>query len=72
MSEKTANSVVDLGFLITPGEVAKFLQIHPRSVWRLVAAGEFPEPIRIGKSGRIVRWRASDLEEFLDSKAVEK
>ena len=43
--------------------VAKLLSVHQRTVWRLVASGELPQPIRLGT--KTVRWRLSDLEEYL-------
>lgn len=49
--------------LLTVRQVAARLAIHPRSVWRLVAAGELPGPVKL--SPRIVRWREADLQEFI-------
>jgi predicted DNA-binding transcriptional regulator AlpA len=46
-------------------EVAEILSLSPRSVWRYVALGKLPPPIRLG--ARSVRWRASDLQRYLDS-----
>ena len=37
------------------------LGIHPRTVWRLVASGDLPQPIRIGS--KTVRWRLADLNQ---------
>ncbi len=43
-------------------EVARALNISSRHVWKLRAAGRFPEPIRLG---RAVRWRAEDVELYV-------
>ena len=43
--------------------VAKLLSISTSSVWRLRDRGQLPPPIQVGR--RNVRWRLSDLLEFL-------
>lgn len=48
--------------------VADLLGVHPRSVWRMAQTGEIPQPIRL--SERVVRWRLSDLRDYLDEKAA--
>ena len=52
--------------LFDAAEVANLLGIHVRTVWRLTATGELPPPVRLGKAGRIVRWRLTDLVAFLE------
>jgi excisionase family DNA binding protein len=44
-------------------EVASILGVSSRSVWRLVASGELPEPLRVG---RCARWPLSDIYAYLD------
>ena len=40
----------------------------PRSsIYRWMSAGEFPRPVKIGP--RAVRWRASDIEAWLEQRA---
>ena len=39
-----------------------FLQISPRKFDLMVAAGEFPAPIRIG---RLCRWTQAQIDQFL-------
>ena len=51
---------------LTVRQVSEMLQIHVRTVWRLAAAGEIPKPITIGK--KVVRWRPSDIQRFLESR----
>lgn len=51
---------------LTVRQVAGLLQVHVRTVWRMAAAGEIPKPITIGR--KTVRWRASDIQRFLDSR----
>jgi prophage regulatory protein len=49
--------------LLTARDVAFRLNIGERTVWRWVAAGKLPKPIRY--SPRLVRWRAHDIEAFV-------
>lgn len=50
--------------LATAKEVAAFVRLTVRTLRRLVLAGKFPRPIRVGK--RAIRWRAADVERWLD------
>lgn len=52
--------------MINVREVAAILSISTRSVWRLVAAGELPQPIRFGRN---VRWRLEDVEAWIEARA---
>ncbi len=53
--------------LLSVNEVAELLSVSPRSVWRFAAAGKLPRPLRVG--GRSARWRASEIQRFLDQLA---
>ncbi|HRQ74696.1 MAG TPA: helix-turn-helix domain-containing protein [Phycisphaerales bacterium] len=55
--------------LLSARRVADLLGVHPRSVWRMAQTGEIPPPIRL--SERLVRWRLSDLREYLDQKSAD-
>lgn len=48
--------------LLRVQEVGKALGVSGRQVWKLLAAGRVPEPVRLARS---VRWRAGDLERFM-------
>ena len=41
-------------------------ECSPRKIQLLVAAGEFPQPIRIG---RLIRWREEDIAAWVQSQA---
>ncbi len=56
--------------LLTVEDVARALAVSTRTVWRLVSAGELPQPQRIGK--RLRRWRASDIEAFVSGQQTAK
>ena len=51
--------------LLNVHEVAEWLGVSDPTVRRLVAKGELPQPIRLG---RLVRWRAKDIETSFTSK----
>ena len=48
--------------LLTVREVAAALKVSPRQIWKLNAMGRLPAPIRQARS---VRWRSSDIAEFV-------
>lgn len=49
--------------LISAPELAKILDISPRSVWRLHSAGKLIAPIRLGGA---VRWRLAEVLEWIE------
>lgn len=49
--------------LLKPDEVAQWLSISPRTLWRKVSKGEIPKPVRVGGS---TRWRADVIESWLE------
>ena len=48
-------------------EVERMTGLSRASIYRLMAAGEFPTPIRIG--ARAIGWRVGDIEAWLASRA---
>jgi excisionase family DNA binding protein len=49
--------------MIDVKEVATILKVSKRTVWRLVASGELPQPIRFGRN---VRWKLEDVEAWIE------
>ena len=49
-------------WLLSAGDTAKLLNISPRHLAKLHAAGKLPTPVRLGRS---VRWRADELRDWL-------
>jgi len=49
--------------LLDVRSVAERLSVSPRAVWKWCSAGRLPAPVRIGRS---VRWRATDLDRFIE------
>ena len=52
--------------LITMREVLRICALGRSTVYRLMAARQFPQPVKIGRRG--VRWRVSDIEEWVQSR----
>jgi excisionase family DNA binding protein len=52
--------------LLTLKEVARYLQVSPRTVERMVVAGEFPPPMSISP-GRS-RWRQSNVDAWIETR----
>ena len=50
--------------LLTAGEVAALLKLSVRQIRKLSRAEGFPRPVPIG---RCVRWRAADIQRFIDA-----
>jgi len=53
---------VEPGFL-TSSQVAEKLAMSVRTLWRLVAAGKFPQPVRYNR--KLVRWKAEAVEAYI-------
>lgn len=50
--------------LIPVEQVAEMLNLSTRTVWRMLAAGRIPEPVRIGGS---VRWHLDRVRQWVDA-----
>jgi excisionase family DNA binding protein len=51
--------------LLTVREVAELLKVSRRTVWRWVALGRMPGPVRYSRT--CVRWKASVLQAYLEA-----
>jgi prophage regulatory protein len=52
--------------LLAPKEVARLLNIGPRTLRRWIAEGTFPEPMRL--NSRVIRWKWETFQHWLDSR----
>ena len=52
--------------LLTRSQVEAIVLLSTASLYRLMAQGHFPRPIRVG--GRAVRWREDDIAAYLASR----
>lgn len=55
--------IVESEKLMTAGTVGERLALSKRQIFRLNSSGRIPTPVRIGGS---VRWRHSDIEQWID------
>jgi predicted DNA-binding transcriptional regulator AlpA len=55
--------------LLTVKDVAEILSVGVRTVWRWAASDKIPRPIRL--ASKIRRWKASQLQAYLDRIAAE-
>ncbi len=63
MSKTTTTQVPRL---LAVRQVAELLAVDRSTVWRMRAAGELPEPVRLGgPASRKVRWRADELAHWI-------
>jgi len=60
---QAAVSGYDHDRLMTVSDVAKQLGICTRTVHRLVAAGDLPPPVKVGRASR---WFISDVNSYLE------
>jgi excisionase family DNA binding protein len=49
--------------LISAEELSAMLGMSKRTVWRLLSAGQIPQPVRIGRS---TRWRLDEVRRWID------
>lgn len=48
--------------MVDVSEISEMLSVSPRTVWRMRDSGRMPGSIAIG---RLIRWRLSDIEEWI-------
>lgn len=53
----------DLPCLLKPEQAAEFLNVSPRTLWRLTASGDVP----VVRLGRTVRYRRQSLSKWIES-----
>jgi prophage regulatory protein len=56
--------------LLSKRAVLKQIPISSATMWRNIAAGEFPKPIRIGK--RRVAWVQTEIDDWLAERMEER
>lgn len=53
--------------LLTMAEVAELTSLSQSTVRRLVKAVILPVPIRLGPTGRSIRFKLSDIQQYLNN-----
>jgi excisionase family DNA binding protein len=51
--------------LLTSQQVAEMLSISVRTLWRLVATGKFPQPVRYNR--KLVRWKTTEVMRYIEA-----
>jgi excisionase family DNA binding protein len=64
LPEITAEKFANAPLMMTADELAETLCISLRQVWRLKAKGDLPKPVTIGRN---VRWRRSDILQWIEA-----
>ena len=54
--------------LLRRREVERVTSMSRSAIYRLMQEGDFPRPVRVGPAA--VRWRQSDIAEWLESRPV--
>ena len=52
--------------LITVGEVASLLRLHPKSIYRFIKRDGFPRPVKIGAASR---WDLAAVQNWINSRS---
>ena len=53
--------------LLTMAEVAELISLSQSTVRRFVKSGILPVPIRLGPTGRSIRFKLSDIQQYLNN-----
>ena len=61
--KKKPKKVTPRPLMLSVNEVAEQLSVSIRTVWRMVEEKRLPEPIRYSR--KLVRWRMSDLQKYV-------
>lgn len=56
--------------LLTPREVAALLKVSKPTLYAYMRQGKFPQQVHLLGSSRLPRWRAADVQAFIDSQEV--
>lgn len=54
------------GFVRLAQLVPAIIPVSPATIWRMVASGEFPPPVKLSK--RIAAWRTTDVSQWINSR----
>ena len=52
--------------LITVGEVASLLRLHPKTVYRLIKREGFPRPLKLGAASR---WDLAAVQNWISTRS---
>ena len=70
MNTHHIESRVDFGFIRQDEILKTVLPVSSATFWRMVAAEQFPQPVKLGK--RITAWRILDVASWSASQSAER
>lgn len=53
--------------LLTLVEVATMTSLSQSTIRRLINTGKFPAPLRLGQTGRAIRFRPAEIRHYLNN-----
>lgn len=56
--------------LLSVREVARRLGVAVRTIWKWKASGLFPPPVRLGPNGRTIRWKAEEINRYIERRST--
>lgn len=56
--------------LVTSTQLSEKLGVSLRTLWRMVARGDLPHPIRYNR--KLVRWKTEDIERYIRESPTSK
>lgn len=62
--EQKQTALPETGFVRQAQLIPHIIPISASTLWRKVAAGEFPKPVKL--SARVTAWRASDVRAWME------
>jgi predicted DNA-binding transcriptional regulator AlpA len=65
-SEAHSSGLPSTGYVRQAQLIPHILPLSPATLWRLVKAGKFPQPIKL--SERCTAWRVEDVRGWMESK----
>ena len=54
--------------LLKVAEVSDLVKLARPTIYRMMAAGKFPRPVKLG--ARAVRWRRADVETWIEERPL--
>jgi prophage regulatory protein len=67
-SPRPRPELTDSGYLRLAQLAPSLVPVSPTTLWRMVASGKFPRPVRL--SARVTAWRVEDVRQWLDAQGA--
>ncbi|MCY4368817.1 MAG: AlpA family transcriptional regulator [bacterium] len=53
--------------ILRPTEVVELVGVSRTTIWRWTKDGRFPKPVRLPTRSKLIGWRSTDIEEWIDN-----